>query len=237
MAQLKIENLREWAGELSSILGKMGASLNRTYPHAPCKGSQHQEDEILKDLLPGNGGTYVDIGAGEPLQCSNTWAFYQRGWRGLLVEPLFYFWAGLLHQRPGDLLYDAAVRSYTGFTLLRIQGTVSSVVRTWDIAEQCELVVPCEPPMDLLAKFPAIRDSCRFCSIDTEGAEGEVLQSIDWETFRPEVFCVEYREYDPEATGADISGPWRPILEEHGYTEVARTPLNLIFQRGDKVIQ
>lgn len=230
MNRFELERLRDASGLFSKLLGEVNRGLTRTYPNVALRGSQGNEDEILRELLPGDGA-YVDIGAAEPEQCSNTWQFYQRGWRGLLVEPLFSYWPALLHQRPGDFLYDAAVRNYTGFTLLRVQGSVSSVMPGWNIEEQASMVVPCETAAEVLAKFPTIRDACQLCSIDVEGAEGEVLEGIDWATFRPEVFCIEYRDYDPVKLGEDISGEWIGLLEAQGYNEVARTQLNVIFQK------
>jgi hypothetical protein len=227
----ELEQLRDASGLLNKLLSRLNGYLNRTYPRVSRHGSQHNEDQLLAELLPGDG-TYVDFGAGEPEECSNTWAFYQRGWRGLLVEPCRLFHDALLHQRPGDFIYNSAVRSYTGQTVLRLRGTVTSVLEDWlDVGEQLPTHwVPCETAADILAKFPQVRDACRLCSIDVEGVEKEVLESIDWTTFRPDVFCIEYRKYDPVKLGEDISGEWTPLLEKQGYREVARTSLNLIFQ-------
>lgn len=226
----QLRQIKDASGLFNELFGQIERFMTRTYPNVTCKGSQCEEDEILRELLPGDG-VYVDIGAAEPVQCSNTWAFYERGWRGLLVEPLFWYWPAILHQRPGDLLYDAAVRDYTGITPLRVQGTVSSVIPSWNITEQGTLLVPCETAADVLAKFPVIRDACRLCSIDVEGAEKEVLGSIDWEQFRPEVFVVEFRKYDSATLGEDISAEWTGILESHDYKEVGRTNMNLIYQK------
>jgi len=230
MNRFEMEQLSQASGLFNKLLGQINKLSNRTYPNVGRRGSQGQEDEILGDLLSGDGA-YVDIGAAEPVQCSNTWQFYQRGWRGLLIEPLFWYWPALLHQRPGDYLYDAAVRNYTGFTLLRVQGTVSSVMPGWNIEEQASILVPCETTAEILAKFPAVRDACRLCSIDVEGAEKEVLEGIDWSTFQPEVFVIEFRAYDPVKLGEDISGEWINLLTAQGYKEVARTSLNIIFQK------
>jgi hypothetical protein len=50
--------------------------------------SQIGEDSIADFYLPGiTRGTYVDVGANDPVEYSNTYAFYKKGWQGLLVEP------------------------------------------------------------------------------------------------------------------------------------------------------
>ncbi len=218
-------------GMYQEIVNQFRNTITRTFKPAGKRGSQGNEDIILRELLPETSGVYVDIGAAEPVNLSNTWAFYERGWRGLLVEPLFQYWPLILHQRPGDFLYDSAVRNYDGFTMFRIQGTVSSVMPNWNIQDYAKMIVPCETTATLLAKFPAIRDACRLCSIDVEGAEKEVLESIDWTTFHPEVFVVEYIEYNPHQRGNDISGEWAGLLTDQGYREVVRTDMNIIYHK------
>jgi FkbM family methyltransferase len=234
MNQDELSQLRDASGLFNQLLCQVNQHLERSYPRVTQPGSQQNEDDLLGPLLPGMG-TYVDIGAAEPVQCSNTWSFYQRGWRGLLIEPLFWYWPALLRQRPGDFLYDAAVRHYNGVTRLRVDGAASSVMPGWDINSQSNLLVPCETTRDVLGKFPQIRKSCRLCSIDVEGAEKEVLRGIDWTTFHPDVFCVEYRLYDSKELGEDVAHTWEPILIQQGYQEVARTRLNIIFQRKDLI--
>jgi len=50
--------------------------------------SQYDEEKIIIDRFgPDHKGSYLDIGAGGPIDQSNTYACYQRGWRGLAVEP------------------------------------------------------------------------------------------------------------------------------------------------------
>ena len=42
---------------------------------------------ILKFLAKRPAGFYVDVGAHEPRDYSNTYALYRRGWRGLAIDP------------------------------------------------------------------------------------------------------------------------------------------------------
>lgn len=234
MNDFKLARLRELSGLFNEHLAMIGDYLTRTCAVSVQEGSQGEEDKILRELLTGDGG-YVDFGAGRPRNNSNTLAFWERGWRGLLVEPYGGFIVGLNLRRYGDKVYPAAVRNYTGQTLFYPRGEVSSVNKEWGQGEPdpetAPRLVSCETTTEMLAKFPQERDACRFCSIDVEGAERELLETIDWATFHPEVFCIEYREYDPVKLGEDISGGWLPLLTAQGYKEVARTQLNIIFQK------
>jgi hypothetical protein len=50
--------------------------------------AQHGEDRSLAGLLGRRRrGFYIDVGAWDPVQDSVTKHFYDRGWRGINVEP------------------------------------------------------------------------------------------------------------------------------------------------------
>jgi hypothetical protein len=69
--------------------------------------AQHSEDLKLVELLGGAAvldkpGFYVDIGAWHPTNDSVTKLFYDRGWRGINVEPQFGPFTELCIERPRD---------------------------------------------------------------------------------------------------------------------------------------
>ena len=68
--------------------------------------AQNFEDVILwralHDVTP---GFYIDIGANSPTIDSVTKAFYERGWRGINVEPpLHFFWCQCVPRRRGRIV-------------------------------------------------------------------------------------------------------------------------------------
>jgi FkbM family methyltransferase len=218
--------------EAGSLLTQLGNWMGRTYPQVTVPGAQAGEDAILAELLRGSQGTYVDVGASHPIECSNTWQFYRQSWRGLLIEPLRDPWPAILKHRPGDHLWPQAASNYTGYGRLRMHGTVSSLRADWAIQEQATALCEVDTLANILERFPAIRDNCRLCSIDVEGEEKAVLEGIDFSTFHPEVFVVEWLVYGKQPPDDDRSAAWRPILEGHGYKQVHKTGLNYIFQKG-----
>jgi len=221
----------EHIAEIGEMLMKVRLSMQRTYPRVSCEGPQDREDRYIEASLDGTVGTYVDVGASYPLECSNTWRLYQQGWRGLLIEPLPDPWPAILRQRPGDTLWPQAVSNYTGWGTIRVCGTVSSMRTDWEIAERALVACEVDTLANILARFPDIRDRCRLCSIDVEGLEREVLEGVDWATFKPDVFVVEWLRYDVPPPDNDLSPEWQPILEAHGYRKLARTTTNLVFAR------
>ncbi len=199
------------------------------HPPITCPGSFTGEDAILRKLLPDDPVVYVDVGAAEPVQCSNTWQFYQAGGRGLLIEPLPEWWGPLLRHRPLDRLWPTAASDRQGGSRLRMCQAGSSLDPEWRIKELGTTAIETMRLKDILQVFPEIRDSCQFCDVDVEGHEREVLSGIDWGTFRPNVYCVEYPLYHPDHQGESTEDKWAHILLDNGYREVTRTPGNIIY--------
>lgn len=193
------------------------------------KRCQAGEWEALRFLLPDDPVVYVDIGAAEPDECSNTWGFYEAGGYGLLVEPRVELHGLLRAKRPRDRLAGDAAWDAAGELPLRMAGGCSSLRPDWPIGNAPSRTVTTRPTQEILDGYPAIRDACRFCSIDTEGTEAHVLRGIDWTRFRPEVVMVEYIEFDPRGPGRDLSHEWVHYLTDHGYVEVVRSWLNILF--------
>lgn len=226
----ELEVCRRSVSQLLQLAAETQVLILRTRESVTCSGSQHSEDKILEELLaPYDTATYVDVGANRPEECSNTWKFYQKGWHGLLIEPLYTCWPLILKKRKRDTLWPDAAADYTGAARLRVCDSVSSMRPDWNIAAQGDVLVEVDTLKNILAEFPEIRDQCKLCSIDVEGLETAVLKGIDWETFKPDVFIIEYREFQPAALGKDLSGEWLHILTAHGYREVWRSNLNIIF--------
>ena len=54
-------------------------------------------------------GFYIDVGANHPRIDSVTLAFYERGWRGINIEPLPHLHRELEQERPEDLNLNLAI--------------------------------------------------------------------------------------------------------------------------------
>ena len=62
------------------------------------------EDFILSKMLPEiNNGIYIDVEANSPCFGSITKRFYDKGWRGINVEPLEEYYKELTIKRPRDI--------------------------------------------------------------------------------------------------------------------------------------
>ena len=72
--------------------------------------AQNCEDVILSRALKGvEKGFYVDVGAMDPVFDSVTKALYERGWRGINIEPVHQWYEKLALDRPEDINLNLAL--------------------------------------------------------------------------------------------------------------------------------
>src|SRR4051812_41063504 len=72
------------------VVGAGGMAIGTARGRARPSYAQQGEDLAVASIfgLLGVGRpTYLDVGAGDPVEGSNTYLFYERGCRGVLVEP------------------------------------------------------------------------------------------------------------------------------------------------------
>lgn len=152
--------------------------------------SQHDEEAVIDTLFPHvKAGTYVDIGAAG-IADSNTYKYYQMGWRGLLVEPRPDAAEQLRKMRPRDIVAQVAISDFDGEVDMYHGGDLTRLTpRTAE--EPTSLRCPCLTMTTLLQQYPQFRVT-DFASVDVEGDEARLIASTDFRVFVPTVLIVEY---------------------------------------------
>jgi FkbM family methyltransferase len=163
--------------------------------------AQNGEDVVLLRAL-GHivNGHYVDVGANHPSNDSVSRAFYDRGWRGVTIEPVPEFAEMLRRDRPDDIVIEAAITSQNceSITLHEIPDTgLSTLIDATRDAHRVigypirDITVKTRTLNDILSETGWNEHEIHFISIDTEGSEAEVLRSIDLRKWRPWVLVIE----------------------------------------------
>jgi FkbM family methyltransferase len=185
--------------------------------------AQNREDVVLwRALRSITDGRYVEIGANDPVDDSITKAFYDRGWSGLEVEPEPDFARRYREARPRDVVVEAAVTPHgDSIVLHRIAGTgLSTTVDEIGTGHEEagfsteELTVRGTRLDALLAETGFDRGDVHFCVIDVEGAEADVLSTVDLRAWRPWVLVIEATE--PNATRS-TRDQWEEEVLAAGY--------------------
>jgi FkbM family methyltransferase len=143
----------------------------------------------------GKSGYFVEVGANDPRNLSQTWGLEQAGWTGVLVEPQPELAARLRAERKAKVFAVAcSSRENAGRTMpFHVDGALSSLNRE-RMAPGAQTRAVIEVPVTTLddvleqAGAPAGFD---FLSIDVEGHEIEVLCGFDLTRWRPRLIMLE----------------------------------------------
>lgn len=184
--------------------------------------AQNLEDWHLWQAFGGKrSGIYIDIGAGHPVADNVSFFFYERGWRGLCVEPQHDLARLYSRTRPRDIVHEGLVGRTTGTTSFhqvdRLHGFSTTVEQHAKGAEKFNAsFTTVTLPMVRLAELCERHNlsDIDFLKIDVEGAEGDVLAGNDWQRFRPRVVVCEAIE--PGTCAPNWDG-WEPYLLQQGY--------------------
>ena len=194
-----------------------------TAPHL-VSHAQNGEDVVLwRALHQVSEGRYVEVGANSPSHDSITKAFYDAGWSGITIEPVPEFAAEHRRDRPRDTMVEVAITadSVDLITLYDIPETgLSTAVADISARHQAdgwqphEIKVAARPLREVLAEYLPPGAPIHFMIVDTEGSERGVLESMDFETWRPWVLVVE-------ATAPNTNHPthqaWESLVLQAGY--------------------
>ena len=190
--------------------------------------AQNFEDIVLWRVfrLSVEKGFYIDVGANDPTTHSVTKAFYDRGWRGINVEPSPNFFERLCAERLRDINLQVAVSDREGqLTFFDEGGGLSTVDQKVaadlrrDGSQVVEYSVPSQTLNSICERY--IDGEIHFLKIDVEGHETSVLRGMDFERWRPWVLLIE--------SPFNVEPEWRPLLESARYHEVRRDGINRFF--------
>lgn len=139
--------------------------------------------------------TYIDIGTYEPLEDNNTYFFYLRGARGVLVEPNPALIPKIKEVRPEDKVLNVGIgvtdQSQADYYIIKdLPG-----MNTFSKEQAAQL------PVERVVKMPLVNvnkviaehlgKAPDFFSIDIEGLDLAILKTLDFAKYRPKAFCAE----------------------------------------------
>jgi FkbM family methyltransferase len=194
------------------------------------RSQQLQDLFVLSELGAKHGGFFVEFGAADGREISNSWMLEQDlGWRGILAEPARGWHAKLRANRPLAIIETDCVWSSTGQTLTFAE-TENQDLSTVEIFRESDLwgeararhvsyPVRTISLLDLMERHhaPTAPD---YLSIDTEGSELEILSTFDFTRYPFKVITCEHN-HGPHRDAI------RRLLETAGY--VRRYPEISLF--------
>lgn len=174
-----------------------------------------QIDLKLRKYLTNDYGFYIECGANDGVTQSNTLAYEELGWTGLLVEPCITNYRKCKKNRPRSITENyALVSSYYNKNTVGgffdntcyngLMANLSDYPESMDqerVESHKEFVtkfnlqereVPCCTLQSLIDKHNI--NYVDFFSLDVEGYEIEVLNGLDFNLIRPRYILIEVTE-------------------------------------------
>jgi FkbM family methyltransferase len=204
--------------------------------------SQEGEDILLERIFAEKGkGFYIDIGAHHPTRFSNTYNSYLKGWSGINIDAtpssmtLFNLMRARdinleigIAEKEGEIEYyimdEPALNTFSRervdflITDTNYKLVESKVVKTKTIAQVLNEYLPRDQHID-------------FLTIDAEGMDFKILQSNDWDKYRPFIILTE--EWSGSLEKIFESNIYK-LLRAFGYELYAKTVSTIFFRDSVK---
>lgn len=196
--------------------------------------AQNYEDVMLYRALKSvERGFYVDVGAMDPIVDSVTKAFYERGWRGINIEPVPQWYEKLVLDRPEDTNLNVAILDRPG--MVHLHEVADTGLSTLDgaLAEkhkeesgyQTRDIPVTAVTLDMVLE-QRVHQEIHFLKVDVEGAERQVLEGINLERTRPWIILVEATKPDTQEPDYDT---WEHLITDRGYAFAYFDGLNRFY--------
>lgn len=204
--------------------------------------SQYGEDRVFFSVFrPSARGTYIDVGSHDPVVGSNTFALYHRGWRGLTIDPNPRFSARYRTYRPDEPHAVRGIsRLHSKMTYFEFDQSVLNTFSSETVEQLAAQGIPTvasheldvSPLSDLVGQYLSGRH-IDLLSVDCEGFDLEVLDSLDFRKTRPTTIIVEdHAAYDSLKNNTKTSDI-ALYLRDLNYTPVAQILLSTLYIAND----
>jgi hypothetical protein len=229
---------------IKNLLPSWIINLKRNYinEYSSKSYSQEGEDMILRRIFENrNNGFYVDVGAHHPRRFSNTYYFYNLGWKGINIDAMPSSMIIFNKMRPRDINLEFPISAkqetltYYAFNDPALNGFSNILSSSREklknykiIFQQQMMTTTLEVVLDEYLPRGQLID---FLSIDVEGYDYSVLLSNNWNKYSPNVVLVEILDVRLDDV---ITSEIAKYMNSKGYVVFAKT-LYTVFFRLDKI--
>ena len=186
-----------------------------------------------------NKGFYVDVGAYHPFFWSNTYLLFKRKWEGINID-INHLSVELFNiARSNDHNVNASVSNsnkkvkkyYTKNMMNTMSTTNLSAAKTFYLNGYDIRSIRCLKLNDIIAKSSFKNRKINFLNIDTEKTELDVLKSLNFKKYQPELICVEihHRDSSPKNKHELKKHPVYLFLKKKKYKIVWKKKYSIFF--------
>ena len=182
-------------------------------------------------------GTYVDVGAYDPVKFSNTFNLYRKGWRGINIDPLKSSIDRFNKLRPDDINLSIGIDDKVGeIEYFRFEESAYNTINPIQAEGYLKRGYPKFKEKNIIKTdtlknvFDAYLNGRKIdlLTIDVENMELSVLQSNDWDKYRPTFIIMESIVNCDESLDNIYQDPAVQYLIDKDYIAVAKV-VNAVF--------
>ena len=193
-------------------------------------------------------GFFIEVGAFDGEQVSNTSCLADLGWRGIYIEPVFQHYVQCLkrHHHNNVTVSDLAIGIDEGEQEVYSSGIVSTLDK-----EQSEFVSKMgifnypdfksstcyQMRFDRFLQKHGVERNFDLLVVDVEGREEDVFGSFDLSYWRPKMMIIEliddHSYFKENIKLTNSCQKLRQYINNTGYSEVYRDHINTIFVSND----
>jgi FkbM family methyltransferase len=188
-------------------------------------------------------GMFVEIGAFDGVSYSNTWGLAERGWDGLLVEPVPELATKCRNNHrlhPRVRILEKAVGANPGVISLVLAGELTTAnhaqaneYRATAWARPLVTDTSVEVPMttlDSLLEENNVPIEFDLLVVDVEGYESAVFKGFDLTRWLPKMLIVELADTHPDLSlTANNDARLSTVIQAAGYRIVYKDSINTVF--------
>lgn len=206
--------------------------------------AQSGEDTIVEYVLMVLGiklsdEYYLDLGANHAKQLSNTYMLYKKGMRGVLVEANPQLIGELKFYRSEDVILNKCISNHSdeslqfyimsgdGLSCTSMDAVNEMIEKNPQLYIKDTITVDTITVNQILQKY--FSKAPILLSIDIEGQEESILQTLDYDKYAPLIVIVERIDYGTTIATKKRKDLIADIMSQNGYFEYAFTCINSIF--------
>ena len=195
------------------------------------------EDMFIKDFFKNDKeGFYVDVGSYHPFFWNNTYLLYKKKWNGVNIDanPLSTELFNIA--RKDDYNFNFAVTNKKTNKIKLFYRRKINVLNTTD--ENFAKInfpngyesreIECLPLNNILDKTRFKNKIIDFLNVDVENTEKDVLESLNFDVYKPRLICIEIHTKNHERFENNLTFKF---LDEKGYKIVWKKEYSYIFSQ------
>lgn len=162
---------------------------------------------------------YIDVGANDPQNMSVTKLFYDRGGRGINIEPQSRYVGEYAVYRPRDINVRAGVSDEDGELELRGSGVLASFTENQYTEKSSRTeTVPIKRLDEICDEAVEPGTDIHFLKIDAEDFEEKVLLGMNLKKYRPWIIMIEAHTHE-----------WEKLITDNDYSYASTDGLNRYY--------